>query len=362
MSLTERVSEHLQVAAEGGAKLDRISKKNSRAMSLPANPLTLLDRFAVTDEQVENMKSTRIICQGLFALTHMACLMGPAGSGKTAVATYASGVMSAEGLSVWFFQEDASAGDLPALHEHAKQHGYKLLNSTLAGASPEDMLHVLRQLSQSDDADLSNVVIILDTLKKFTDLMSKGQSRLFFQLMRALTQRGGTVIMLGHTNKHRGPDGKLIFEGVGDVRNDVDELIYIESTDKDPAGVVTLTLKPDKVRCVIRERTFQLNTITRVLKPLDHVVDVQALKAAQEQRKEDAALIEAVDLELKAGGMNHTDLVRRVREATGQSRKRVEDVIERYISDLAGTPGALWSETRGVNNARHVAIMPGSRR
>ena len=70
---------------------------------------------------------------------------------------------------------------------------------------------------------LGNIVLIVDTLKKFVELMSKGGARLFFSLMRALTQRGATVILLGHTNKHRGPDGKLVFEGVGDVRADVDE-------------------------------------------------------------------------------------------------------------------------------------------
>ena len=32
---------------------------------------------------------------------------------------------------------------------------------------------------------------------------------------------GATIVLLGHTNKHVGLDGKLIFEGVADVRNDV---------------------------------------------------------------------------------------------------------------------------------------------
>lgn len=330
----------------------------SRAKSLPPDPLTLLDRFAVTAEQVESMKTTRIIWRDQIALSHLLAWIGQAGGGKTTIAKFAAGELAQAGFRVFYFQEDAPAGDLPALHEHARAHGYKLLNSTLAGASPDDQISVLRDLAKSD-ADLSNTVFVLDTLKKYADLMSKGGMRGFFTLMRALTQRGATVLLLGHTNKHRGVDGKLMFEGVGDVRNDVDELVYLDATEKDATGIVTVTMRPDKVRCAIKEATFQIDTATLTVRPLATVVDVQAIKAAQEQRREDQSLIDVIDSTLAAGGMNHTELVRRVRDETGLSRLRVERVIERYISAEPGAPGALWSETRGLSNARYIARMPG---
>lgn len=356
MSIAERARERLKAADRAGAQLD--TRPRSRAISLPTDPLQALARFAVTDDQVEAMEATRIVWGGRLAVSHLAAWVSPANGGKTTIAKHAAGELARDNFRVWFFQEDASAGDLPALHEHAKENGYQLLNSTLAGASPDEQLEILRAIARAD-TDLAGCVFFFDTLKKFADLMSKGGTRGFFQLMRALTQRGATVVLLGHTNKHRGPDGKLIFEGVGDVRNDVDELIYIEATEKDAQGMVTLTMRPDKVRCAIGESSFRLNTKTMQLDALEQVVDVQAIKAAQDQRREDQPVIEAIDAILANGGMNHTELIRRARDETGMSRLRVERIFERYVSSDPAAPGALWSQTRGLANARYIARMPG---
>lgn len=324
----------------------------------PANPLEALMRFAVTDEQVEAMTATRMIWRDIIASSHMAAWVAPANGGKTALATHAAGELAGDEYKVFYFQEDASAGDLPALFAHAKTHGYKLLNSTLAGCVPEEQIKVLRDLAKGG-SDLAGIVIFMDTLKKFTDLMSKGGARTFFQLMRALTQRGATIVLLGHTNKHRGIDGKLIFEGVGDVRSDVDELLYIEATDKDPTGIVTLTMKPDKVRCIVKETTFRLDTRTMEVQALNHVIDVGAIRDAEQRRKEDAELIAVIQRLLSDGGMPHTKLVDMARSANGAKKSHIADVIERYAATGDDDNGALWNETRlATNNARHISLIP----
>lgn len=322
------------------------------------DPLAALAHFELTDEQVEKMTQTRMICRQVIAHQHLVAVLGPAGSGKTAIATAIFARDLAPNFKVLYFQEDASAGDLPRLHEHARACGYRLLNSTLAGASTDEQVAVLRNLAASD-VDLSAVVMIFDTLKKYTDLMSKGGTRTFFTLMRALTQRGATVLLLGHTNKHRGPDGKLVFEGVGDVRNDVDDLFYIEAGDKDSAGVVTITIKPDKARCVVREVSFRLDTKTMEATELPQPVDVAALAADRRQRELDADLIEAIRGALTGGGMLHTELIKRVCADTSRGRNAVAQVVNRYLGDDPSDPAALWLETRlRTNNARHVSLKP----
>lgn len=326
------------------------------------DPLAALTRWALTDEQVEKMQQTRMICHGLLAHQHLAALLGPAGSGKTAVATDVVARALAQRFRVLYFQEDASAGDIPRLHDHAKQCGYQLLNSTLAGCSTEDQLAALRGLAKSD-VDLSDAVMVFDTVKKYADLMSKGGTRAFLTLMRSLTLRGATVLLLGHTNKHRGPDGKLVFEGVGDVRNDVDELLYIEAGEKDAGGMVTVTIRPDKARCAVREASFQLDTATMRATELPRVVDVAAEVADRKQRDEDADLIEATRAALASGGMTHSELVKRVCADTGQGRNAVARVVNRYLGDDLSDAQALWLETRiRVNNTRHVSLRPGGTR
>lgn len=325
------------------------------------DPLAALARFAVTDAQVKEMKETRLIGSGLAAWQHVGAWCAPANGGKTTIARSFAAEVASEFI-VLFFQEDASAGDIPALHEHAKRHGYQLLNSTLSGATPEDQIKVLRGFVK-EKARLERFVFIIDTLKKYSDLMSKGSAKAFLNLMRQLTQLGATVILLGHTNKHKGADGKLIFEGVGDVRNDVDELIYIEATPKDAVGIVTLTMKPDKVRCAIRESTFQLDTRTMDLRRLDHVVDVAALNEAARQRQEDDEVIAVVLRILRPGGMPHTALLDRVVKETGKSRTASQRVVDRYLSDDPTDQDALWIETKlRANNTRHVGLKPGAER
>lgn len=323
------------------------------------DPLAALEQWVVTDEQVQAMKSTRMIWRDIIALSHLSVWSAPGNGGKTTLAKFAAGEL-APSYKVLFFQEDASAGDLPALHEHARAYGYQMLNSTLAGSSSDDQIDVLRDLA-TRQVDLSGVVMIFDTMKKYADLMSKGGSREFFKLMRALTQRGATVVLLGHTNKHKGLDGKLIFEGVGDVRNDVDELIYIEATEKDPAGIVTLTMRPDKVRCAVRPATFTLDTATMVVSALDQVVDVASVLSAQRRRDEDAPLTQRFCQLLAKGGMKHTDLINAVVRSTDATRSKVNAVFDRYCTDDPADPDALWLETRmRLNNTRHIALMPRS--
>ena len=79
---------------------------------------------------------------------------------------------------------------------------------------------------RASEIDLRNQVIVVDTLKKLGSLLSKDAVRELFTLLRALTQRGMTVVLLAHTNKYRSADNQSVFEGVGDVKSDSDDLIF----------------------------------------------------------------------------------------------------------------------------------------
>ena len=56
-------------------------------------------------------------------------------------------------------------------------------------------------------------MIILDTLKKFTDLMNKKASSEFGKLARTFVGAGGTIIALAHTNKNKDEEGKGVTGG-----------------------------------------------------------------------------------------------------------------------------------------------------
>ncbi len=322
------------------------------------DPLAELMRFAVTDEQVQTMQETEIIWRSAIASGHVANWLAPGNGGKTTVAKFAAAELAQQGYTVLFFQEDAGAGDLPGLHEHAKEHGYTLLNSTLSGSTPDAQLDVLNRLVHGG-SELGNFVLFFDTLKKYCDLMSKGGAREFFKLMRGLTQRGATVILLGHTNKHTGTDGSLVFEGVGDVRNDVDELFYIESAQVGLSRRVTLTMRPDKWRCNVKTLSLELDLDTMELKALDRPVDVREIERQEAQRREDEPINAAIGQALRQGGMNRTELIDSVAAVTGYGTKAVRRVLERHTTRDANATTHLWLETpMRFKNTRHIAKHP----
>lgn len=318
--------------------------------------LERLKDFVVTDEWIQDMTETRMIWRNLIASSHIAVWAAPGNGGKTTIARLAAAELAASGHQVWYFQEDASAGDLPSLQAHSKEHGYLLLNSTLANGSPEVQLALLQSVID-EQTDLSNTVMFFDTLKKYNDLMSKGGSRDFFKLMRGLTIRGCTIIALGHTNKHKSVSGELMFEGVADVRNDVDELYYIESVKNASSGLSTLTFKLDKVRCLATPATFELDVSTMQLRSLPQVVDVKLLRLRAEQMLEDAELIDVVRNCLHYGSMKKTELIVAATSQSSVGKKRIRCVVERYCSSDPADPNAPWIETYvRQNNTRLVSI------
>ena len=322
------------------------------------DPLAALSAFEVTREQVEKMEATKIIWRQAIPDKHVIVINAPGNGGKTTIAKFAAGELAQQGYTVLFFQEDAGAGDLPALHEHAQAHGYKLMNSTLTQSTPETQLAVLQRFVR-DGADLSGFVMFFDTLKKFADLMSKGGARAFFTLMRGLTQRGATIVLLGHTNKHVGLDGKLIFEGVADVRNDVDELFYIESTKPDSQNRVLLTMTPDKQRAAVKPLTFELSIDDMSLRVLDRPVNVREIQRMEAQREEDAPINQAIRQALAHTGMNRTELVDLVASQTDYGIKAVRRVLDRHCTTDQSCTSSLWLETRlRMNNVRHIARHP----
>ena len=94
----------------------------------------------------------------------------------------------------------------------------------------KDTVGLIKAAIESGEA--KGMVLVLDTLKKFTDLMDKGSLSSFMSLLRGFCGVGGTVIALAHINKNLGLNGKGIEEGVGDSKNDAD-CCYIISTLED---------------------------------------------------------------------------------------------------------------------------------
>ncbi|MBV5330330.1 MAG: hypothetical protein JZU65_22320, partial [Chlorobium sp.] len=131
------------------------------------------------------------------------------------------------------------------------------------GTSIESLRETLKEIADSD-SDLTDWVFFFDTLKKMADLLQKNSVKQFYALCRKLASRGATIVLLGHANKYRDNEDKhLIFEGVGDVKSDSDELIMFERMPNQNGGIDVTTVvdtnKGAKVRGIFEPISFHIS-------------------------------------------------------------------------------------------------------
>ena len=92
-------------------------------------------------------------------------------------------------------------------------------------------------------------VFILDTVKKFTDIMDKKQGTIFGKAVRQFSMHGGTLVGLAHTNKNRNEAGQLIYSGTSDLVDDCDCAYTLDTvTSDDSSGLRTVKFKNIKNR------------------------------------------------------------------------------------------------------------------
>lgn len=326
--------------------------------SNPSDISSLLMRFVVTNDKVRDMEERAFIWRNNLSKGFVHAWCAPANGGKSVIAKLAAGEIAAKGFEVFYFHEDAGASELKELQQDAAANDYNLLNTCLAGSDSANVIAVFKSMLTSG-LDLSNVVLIFDTLKKFTDVMHKGDMTKVGTLFRSLTIRGATVLLLHHTTKREDKDGKKLFDGVGDLRNDVDELHYIHSLPSEDGENITFTVAPDKVRSLAQSVSFSYHKETRELSPMETSIDVADALQVKRMHERDAGIKAVVRNELSNGSKPITALALSVQEAMGVNEKRVRAVIKRWAQNGINPDKPEWYELRmPKNNTCLISLKP----
>ncbi len=200
------------------------------------------------------------------------------------------------------------------------------------GLSMQDVVKNLEQ-TNSEGGDFSNYIFIFDTLKKMTDVINKSLSRGLYKLLRSLSAKGMTIILLAHTNKYNDANDKPIYEGTSDLRSDVDELIYLIPKKNDD-GTMTVSTEPDKIRGKFKPISFTI-TPDRDVIPLDEFIDVADMKQIQLQREKDNPVIELVIEAITAEKFTEAHIIAYIKNCkAGFGWRIVGGVLKRYIDEL----------------------------
>lgn len=214
------------------------------------NTLAVLNAFSINrdlDKIKQDSSESSFIFDRLVLKGQSNILFAPPNSGKTLLIinqltqAYAAGCLN--GLSIFYVNADDSQSGiiekteiLSSIDVHTLVPGYNNFKSN-------SLLGILDGLAADDDA--KNVVIIVDTLKKFADTMDKKNMRNFGIKVREFILKGGTFIGLGHTNKNRDTNNNLVYSGTSDLMEDVDCIYMMDIEDEkiDKSGLQTKYIK-----------------------------------------------------------------------------------------------------------------------
>ncbi|MCM8857689.1 MAG: bifunctional DNA primase/polymerase [Candidatus Thiodiazotropha sp.] len=325
-------------------EFDANRNRNKASPIDPENPFAWVSDFIISREEVEQFSDPKWVYENLIIQSHMLVLAAEPGAGKTTICTHLAGELCHSAQKVIYVLADIGQGDVRHYHDMAEQNGWSLLLPDLKiGESMDTVVEKLKELNESG-ADLSGVVIFFDTMKKMADVISKRSTKELMTLLRSLTAKGLTAVLIAHTNKYKSEDGELIFEGTHDVMTDCDELIYLYPK-KNPDGSLTVSTKPShKVRGKFEPITFEIGS-DRSVKRVDEHVDVQAALQIDAKLMIDQPVIDGI-IEAIEAGSTHKSAIIDYCNGLGHPQHKVREVLDRYSSGV----DKRWSVERAKHN------------
>lgn len=338
-------------------------------LEAPLAPIRSLDRFSMRD-RTDELEANAVISQPLlgpgFRSGQMTILYAGANTGKTLIATALGRTAISAGLiaptDFYYINADDSSEGVLVKGRLWQELGAHMLVPGLGGFETHHLLDLMREDIANDRA--RGTCLIIDTAKKFVDLMSKKESSQFGKRCREYTLAGGTVILIAHVAKNRNADGSLRYQGVTDFKEDCDAMYTAE----------LLVAKSDGVENVVKltrekSRGPNPNTIAyayandpelgyeaRVasvheidLKDLDNYIPAKETVSDPEVMD---AIVHLIREGLAEGKMK---LAKAASEMTGVSHKAAISVLDQYTGETPGTH--LWFATRGPRNVQIYRLL-----
>ena len=240
---------------------------------------------------------------------------------------------------VFYVNVDDTATGLLQKVRLAEDYGFHMLSEGYRDFTVGQFTQLIVEITANNQS--SGIVVILDTLKKFTDLMDKTRSSTFSKVLRRFALQGGTVIALAHTNKNPGRNGKLVYSGTSDIVDDWDcaytltpvpgdldsseKIVEFENIKRrgDVAPTVAYAYTQEK-----GTPYYEILLSVRKVEP----DDLAPIKAAEAVRS-DSDLINAVVQAIEGGITTKMRLVDAVSDRCTVSQRTALRIIEKYTGN-----------------------------
>jgi hypothetical protein len=371
-----------KMAKDNGADLSEIAKKYNdvfpKYTKKIENVTTVKDDFFDFDKFSLNgdsatmkaqMLSDAYVLGKLAILGQLTAFYAKPNSGKTLLTLYLlieaikKGDIKSE--DVYYINADDNYKGLVQKLELAEKYGFQMLAPNFNNFNPDDFSSYLHSLIQSDAA--KGKVIILDTLKKFTNIMDKKLSSDFGRHMRSFVTKGGTIIMLAHTNKNRDGDGKVVFSGTSDIVDDVDCAYTLDITDDKSASLnKTVLFENIKSRGDVEQEAAykylaKASNYEELLDSVSPIDETDAILAKERIRMgklldKNEKTIDVIRKIIEGGTTLKTELINKAIVESKESKAKVCKALEDHTGKKF-IDGHRWEECKGQKSAKMYKVI-----
>ena len=265
-----------------------------------------------------------------------------------------------DGSKIYYVNaDDHYKGQVEKL-ELLEPHKINVLLPNHNGFDTNKLIQLIGQLTK--DKQAMGQVIILDTLKKFTDLMDKKASSEFGKLARTFVGAGGTIIALAHTNKNKDDEGKGVAGGTSDIMDDCDCAFLIEGRGPDGHNKYRAIFDNTKARGDVAQKVaFQyskldgctyeqlLNSIVRLGKDEAKAVDKE--NQLHKDIRVDQATVDAILEALDGREMLTKDILDHVTGETPIGRRPAKIALLKWTGEDYDK-GHRWTVRHGDKNEK----------
>ena len=289
----------------------------------------------------------------------------PPNTGKTLallhLATEAVQEKRIEPDAVFYVNVDDSMSGVAAKVGVLDDFGIHSLATGHKGFKPADLIPAMREMVKGGSAQ--GTLVILDTLKKFADLMSKADCREFGNVTREFSMAGGSLVALAHTNKNRSASQKLIYAGTSDIIEDFDNAYLLDGMKaKDGGQERVIRFECLKSRGDTAQEAFYAYSTEDGLSYAGRLATVRqvdpefGVKEDEIRDVDPNTVIQHIKATIAAGTNKKMQIASVVGKETKASRSEVLKLLDRFTSDDPLT--GLWSFERRQHGAHVFFLHP----
>ena len=328
------------------------------------NPLAAFSLTGRGNELADRAQAQTALLDDLYLKGENSVWYAPPNTGKTLILL--SLLLDAvferriEAKKVYYINADDTAMGMATKLQLLDDQGIHCLAPGHNGFKLSHLMPAVTAMAENGAAQ--GCLIVIDTLKKAADLMSKKECREFGIAAREFSMQGGGILGLAHTNKNRTKDDRLIHTGTTDLVEDFDS-IYILNALEENSEVSERFIRFDctKSRGPNAQKAYYSYSTQEGLSYSERLSTVakatEGCTPLQEARDVEAeAIVQSIRMAITHGKPTKMNIIASVSKALRTSKRRVQEVLENKTGPDPLTD--LWDYERRARGAHHYFLHP----